>query len=220
MSTQYRTPSTLARIHKSGWVKLASGVLVTALPLVVAGEERMLAHLDYRQACEVAQSFSAELIDYDTVQELHDVASRVGLELPVLSLPDREMIAANPRRPGESQHAWLLRLYSPMGSEVWCRYADRKIFAELERRQWDGLEGQATFPVANAGKHFQKGAPVGRCYIRGWWSNDRKDDHGHALPPGFIQAGVPPSQVGRAPGPHGWWQCDYGTTTVLMKRAA
>lgn len=215
----YKTPTADAVVHLSGWVRLASGILVTALPLVVRGEAELLAHIDYRQASIVALREGAELIDYDTVTELHETARAAGTELEPVTLPDQEMIAAHARthgpRPPNSlaaaQRAWDVALYAPMATIEWCRKADGRIFSKLRGRTWDGLDGQATHPVAGAGKHFQKGAPQGRCYIRGWW--DEKLQR-------FIQAGVPPEHVGTDLGPHGWWQHDYGTTTVLMKRAA
>lgn len=173
------------------------------MSIVDTQHQDLLAHLDYRAACAVAERYDAEIIEYETFDELHDVARAAGFELPIFSLPDAEMIRGCPRRPGESQITYARRLYAPMGSLEWCQRADGKIFAEHRRRGWKG-----GVPLANDGKHHQKGAPVGRCYIRGWRQRNGV----------YVQQGVPPAQVGTAPGPHAWTQCDYATTTRLQRR--
>lgn len=142
----YETPEAIAEVHSSGWFRLPSGVEVTALPLIASSEPLLFAHLDYESALRVAARYSAELLHYDTVSELHDVASAAGTELEPHIIPADSLMSSIER----------------------CRQHDGAVFAELARRGWDGKT-----PVANAGKHWTAGAPSGRAYLRGWWQGGR-----------------------------------------------
>jgi uncharacterized protein (TIGR02594 family) len=170
----YETPEELAVVHASGWVRLPSGLEITCTPLVAASETGLFAHLDYESALKVAARERAELIHFDTVTELHVTARAAGLELAPVILPPDELMASLAR----------------------CRLHDGRVFAELERRGWDGKSA-----VANAGKHWIAGAPKGRAYLRGWWDGGK-----------FIQAGAT-----SGPGPHDDSHEDYATTTVLQR---
>lgn len=134
-----------AVVHISGWMRLPSGVEVTALPLVDKAQSltegdgsvrSLFARINYDEAFEVAAREGARLISPEELLEL----GSVGLQLvPYTGTPVAENDIVHSER------------------------HDRDVWRQLRERGWDGLQ-----PVSGAGKHWLDGAPPGRSRLGGW----------------------------------------------------
>jgi hypothetical protein len=185
------------RLVATGWAELGD-VYMTVEPLRDA-DTGGYAHLTYREALAAVAALGAELPTMAQLQRLHEE----GLELQPVTLPDVVMVRATgcvAERDSDEFQAAAQRLRETyMAGPEWARIHDARVDAQLRARGWDGRE-----LVANAGKHWLRGAPPGRAYLGGWWSAGR-----------FIQAGVCTGL-----GPHGDGHHDYGTTTLAVRLEA
>jgi len=166
---------------------------VTRLPLCDERYEGRLAHLTYADAVAVARRLEAVLV---TREQVHQVLRGTAYVLPPVILPTREMLAAMPPRGlDETERAYQTRIREDMGSDDWAQIHDGRVFARLATMNWDGVS-----LVANAGKHWVRGAAPGRARICGWWDGAK-----------MIQLGIRDN--------HHAAHYDYATTTVLMRSA-
>lgn len=183
--------SGVCQLHPAGWVKLASGVSITRMPLWDA-EAGLFCRWG---AAEGAQKLAAMGLRLPTWQE-YEALHALALFIAPYTLPTPAMEAADPKNnyPG-----------SPlMTSEAWCRIHDDGVFAELAAAGWTGE------PVANAGKHW--------CYdgaIYGWWQKN-----GTMVQPlsYFHEGNTPATRVPHVP-PQGA-QRDYATTCHAVTGSA
>lgn len=186
MNGRHFTPQ--ERVTVPGRVALPSGRIVTveACGDLLTG---LYAHTDYRTGLAVAKSVGAKLISAAAIREIvaHGITA-------IALLPDAAMKAATPRRPGETEEQYNIRLYEPMGSREWCDRADKSLRAQLSSKQWDGKT------PALLNKVWREGAPAGRSYLMGMWDGDS-----------FIQDEGPIGSWG----PHNDRQFDYGTLLML-----
>jgi hypothetical protein len=98
-----------------------------------------------------------------------------------------------------------------MSSVEWSRRHDQEALRRLS------LVDDFKSPILGAGKHFISGAPEGRAYLKGWWTEHLSKYSRTRRGPGWIQEGAPPG----SPGPHSADGVrDYGTTTVLVRSLA
>lgn len=84
---------------------------------------------------------------------------------------------------------------------------DAAVHERLRAAGWDERR-----PVCGAGKHWLAGAPPGRAYLMGWWTEHLERYSPTRRGSGWVQP-VPSGQ-----GPHGDTHHDYATTTLLVRR--
>lgn len=193
-----------AAVHESGWVALPGTTLeVVRLPLVdravtLADGRPLFARLDYRSALVWCERNGCRLIDK---LEL-DAYRRASTVLRPVLLPDFAQRKASPRRPGESDQAWDIRLRAGMTSVAWSQRHDEKVWEQLSALRWNG-----TTLVFGAGKHWIHGAPQGRSWLMGWWRGTET--------PAREEYWQKPPQTPN--GPHDDRHHDYGTTTLVVR---
>ncbi len=182
-----------------GWVPLDDDWEVTAPPVsdrahALPSGQPLTARLSYADALTFAALVGAQLPTADQIQQLHDMAGR-GLAIELVAY------TGTPRAENGIEHS--------------IRH-DADMRRQAAERGWDG-----TIPLANWGKSWTAGAPLGRAHLMGWWVPDLErytpppGQLGHRSGPGFIQPRPAPG-----PGPHGASHFDDGTTTLLVRRRA
>ena len=195
---QYETP--LEKMIMPPRVTLPSGKIVTACSALDADRVDGFAHPSYSRAIEFGKLHGARLVSYETIDEMYNAPGVIELTPVTLPTPVQysehcRSFGPPPKRGTDAYRNWAARLMSPMATREWCDVGDALIYHQIRAHSWDGKS-----LIVNDLKWHQFGAPPGRCYLRGWRIRGR-----------WIQAGVPPAQIGKVPGPHGDWQHDYGT---------
>lgn len=98
----------------------------------------LFARLSYREALGVAERYGAKLL---TPEQVDLLFAKSPFKLAPCILPPTHMMA----------------------SREWAEKHDACVRSQLEKLGWDGRT-----PVANANKHWTRGAPPGRAHNYGW----------------------------------------------------
>jgi len=195
--TTHRTLPAAAAIHASGWTTLPSGVEVTKISLVDKtkrlpdGSDYLFACLSYKDAKAFAAANGARLVSPRTIREIRDVGLHVE---PVTINPDSTELSAS------LDHADRFWNHNHVTSTPGLR--------ELH---WDGMNHDGKQVVCGAGKWWHSGAPAGRAYLMGWWTQHLERFSPGRHGPGFVQ------EEDHDQGRHGEDMFDYGTLTMLER---
>lgn len=187
----HRTAIDDISLSPEGWAAIGGGCEITRLPL------RDTAHrleddttLFARLTHRTAKAFAAAN-GYELPGRGHLIAARArGITIePTVIVPHTQSLE------GSMTH-------------------DRRVWAKLRAAHWDSAQ-----PVTGAGKHHLAGAPKGRAYLMGWWTERLEwytppaGEPGHRAGPGWIQEGAV-----FGPGPHSDAIFGYATTSMLVRR--
>lgn len=180
-SQTFRTPPSETLVG-SGWVEF-NGLEYTRLPLVDR-RNSLFARLTYRDAVEAAKLHGGRLPTKAEAKAIWDKGNRVEAKGLV--------------RGGAQAKADISRMQT-LG---FARRYDEDIWQQLKAL---GTRWRDDAPTANVGKWWVYGAPPGRAWLYGWWSNDKP-----------IQSGPPEGQPAYR-GPHDDSHFDYGTLTYVVR---
>lgn len=187
MSERHHTRIEDAAVFGGRWVRVGD-VEVTALPLVDTARSLpngmpLFARLTYSDALRVADRMGARLVSRETLEAMCRQATTI---LEPFTLPADALMSTVER---SEKH----------DAEMW--------------RRLDALQDDEDHLVLGVGKHFIAGAPSGRAYLMGWWT-EHLERYGARRGAGWVQQGAAPG----TPGPHSADGVrDYGTTTVLER---
>ena len=188
----HRTLPEYTEIHPSGWFRIpGTDVEVTAVPVMDSEHTGP-------DGCPIAARL--------TYKDAKTVADRYGAKL--LEFETFELLLKCEGvcviEPNTQAHTQRLEGSIKHDSKCWD---------DLTAAGWDGFSA-----VLGFGKHHQSGAPEGRAYLKGWWTQflehftPPKGQPGHRFGSGWIQQGT---RSGK--GPHTDGVFDYGTTTMLER---
>jgi hypothetical protein len=185
--TIHRTSIEDAQLSSAGWVEVPSlGVQVTRLPLVDSskGEDGDGHPLFARLTYADAKAW-AEARGFTLVR---------GETLEALRELDNVLVI----EPNALPHTQTLA-----GS----REHDRRVWDDLAAACWDEIR-----PVLGVGKHHRHGAPPGRAYLGGWWTEELGLYSETRRGPGWVQRIDTEGQ-----GPHVDGIFDYATLTLVER---
>jgi hypothetical protein len=89
---------------------------------------------------------------------------------------------------------------------------DTRMWAKIHAAGWDGSK-----PISGDGKHHTRGAPPGRAYLGGWWTEHLEWYSPNRRGPGYIQPLEQPNNPNDQ-GPHDKEIFDYGTTSKPRRK--
>ncbi len=142
----------------------------------------LYARLTYAGALEACELLGAVLPTRDDVIELH----RVGLVLSPVMLPTKDMMT--------------------IGA---ARLHDGRVREQLAVVGWTAAQRRR---LANLGKVWIEGAPLGSAHLMGWYIADQRRGADRVEVAGrWIQSGTTPPGV---PGFHDDGYCDYSSMTI------
>lgn len=185
MTPRYLTKSVE---HPNAWYRISPGIEVTLEPLRDC-DTGLYAHVTYAMLRGFAENIGARIIAPERVR----LIAATGFVVTPTILPTADMLP--PRRPGETERNYQIRIREPMGGREWCDIHDRAVMHKLAA--WDRSR-----PVLNAGKWWVAGAPRGRAYLMGWFDGRR-----------WIQ----PAPALGSQGPHNDQHSDYATLSMLER---
>ena len=186
--TTHRTDPDAAELHPSGWFELPElGVEVVNLPLIDQAHE-----LDDDGAPLFARLSHADARHWAEVRGYRVVRGATLAALraldDVLVIEPNTIVPHTQSLAGSNDH-------------------DRRVWADLRAAGWEPGD-----PVLGIGKHHRDGAPAGRAYLGGWWTDELGMYSATRTGPGWVQ------RIDTAgDGPHSDGIFDYATTTLVER---
>lgn len=181
----HRTPLLDVKLHAAGFYPLDATWEISRLPLI-----------DRLHRLPSGECLFARLDYRDAVAwcNLH------GCELPTAAQLEQARAAGLTIRPCVQFIAADLAT---------CERHDALVWGWLAAAGWaHGV------PVTGAGKHWVKGAPAGRSWLMGWWT-ERVEAYGSKRTgPGWVQQAPAAGSLG----PHDDRHVDYSSTTLVVRR--
>lgn len=160
--TAYRSRECDLAVHSSGWVRLPSGVWITAIPVVDTGDHGP----QFARGSEVIRSWAkirgcrlATAEEYEQHHALPNAIHVAPYTLPTAAMLRRDGIR-QPWADSRGRDTPQMSRYrsANMSSVEWCTQHDEAVMAMLRAQSWDGE------PVPNCGKHIDHDGD-----IIGWW---------------------------------------------------